>query len=590
MELLYIYINNDRRNIRDCEFNFSPNFRFMFNRENKTFSMTSEEKLPNGWFGANIRNISAIIGKNGAGKSNLMECIIHALCYQDGGIIIYINRGQLWVNLPSFYNDYHFNFKINRMNRWGSPFMVDAKERVKNSSVVYYSPTIDRNINSRKRNFSKFTDLSNSALLRYKKHETYKVPDYAISADVDRMLAIDTFKILLFFVYMKKFEYKIPIDIRTPEYAVIQLYAFNDNEPIHPTFKALTVDKDSSFSSQLKYFILRQVFEEGLESSAWDEKTTMDDVFLTLNKNESFRPNLYKLLIEAYNNGQIQYKAEQKPLKKGIIDMEFRIKIQGMPEYLLSALYQYYFKQGIPYISFGSFDLLKGVVNESISIQWDGLSSGELSFLVFFARLFGSLFEKQGEVHHATESKNYIRNEYDNNTVIILLDEAELSMHPEWQQKFIYVLIDSFGKIFPKISFQIILASHSPILISDLPKSNIIFLCKEDKNCRVDDSSSHKQTFGANIHTLFNDSFFLEGVPIGNFAKWKISQIFDHVFKEKACSSKILNDIYRIGEPILRSSLLKQFEINAKELSKHERIEMLKQEIKLIEEEKDDKD
>lgn len=589
MELLYIYINDDQKNIKDCEFNFSPNFTFMLNRQTKTFSMVYEEKLPNEWFGSNIRNISAIIGKNGAGKSNLMECIIHALCYQDGGIIIYMYRGQLWVNLPSFYNDYRFNFKVSRMNRWSGPLIQHAQERVKDASVVYYSPTIDRNMNRRKKDFGNFIDLSNSTLLRYKKHETYKVPDYAVSPDVDVMLAIDTFKILLFFVYMDKFEYKIPIDIRIPEYAVIQLHVFNDNAPIHPTFKVLTADKDNSFPSQLKYFILKQVFEEGFESSAWDENTTMDDVLFTLNNNESFRPNLYKLLVEAYDNGLIQYKTEARATKKGI-DMEFRIKIEGMSEPLLSALYQYYFKQGIPYISFSSFNLLNGIVNDSISIKWDGLSSGELSFLIFFARLFGSLFEKQGETHHATVSKNYIRDEYDDNTVIILLDEAELSMHPEWQQKFIYVLIDSLGKIFPNIFFQIILASHSPILISDLPKSNITFLYKENGRCKVDDSSIHKQTFGANIHTLFNDSFFLEGVPIGNFAKCKISNIFDLVFKEKACSSIILNEIYRIGEPILRSSLLKQFEANAKESSRHERIEMLKHEIKLLQGEKNDKD
>jgi hypothetical protein len=48
------------------------------------------DSLYNGWFGENIVNITAIVGKNGAGKTNLLDCIIKALCGQGGGYVFYI--------------------------------------------------------------------------------------------------------------------------------------------------------------------------------------------------------------------------------------------------------------------------------------------------------------------------------------------------------------------------------------------------------------------------------------------------------------------------------------------------------------------
>ena len=90
MELLYIYIWDDKRNIKGCEYNFSPNYKFSYQFQSKTFHMEECDSLYNGWFGENIVNITAIVGKNGAGKTNLLDCIIKALCGQGGGYVFYI--------------------------------------------------------------------------------------------------------------------------------------------------------------------------------------------------------------------------------------------------------------------------------------------------------------------------------------------------------------------------------------------------------------------------------------------------------------------------------------------------------------------
>ena len=106
MELLYLYIRDDHRNIKNCEFNFSPSYTFSFDDKNKTFSLIKETNIEH-WFGPNISNITAVIGKNGAGKSNMIECLINALCYQGGGIIIFKYKGVLSYSISGLHGVVH---------------------------------------------------------------------------------------------------------------------------------------------------------------------------------------------------------------------------------------------------------------------------------------------------------------------------------------------------------------------------------------------------------------------------------------------------------------------------------------------------
>ncbi len=130
---------------------------------------------------------------------------------------------------------------------------------------------------------------------------------------------------------------------------------------------------------------------------------------------------------------------------------------------------------------------------------------------------------------------------------ILLIDEGEVGMHPDWQIKYIYILLNFIKKL--DIKCQIILTSHSPFIISDIPKENIIFLDKynsEDEsikhslqkkgNCKVvrdEELIGIEKTFGQNIHTLFTSSYFLKDGLMGEFAKGKINKIIDFYKKVK---------------------------------------------------------
>ncbi|ASK28826.1 hypothetical protein CEY12_01310 [Chryseobacterium sp. T16E-39] len=126
------------------------------------------------------------------------------------------------------------------------------------------------------------------------------------------------------------------------------------------------------------------------------------------------------------------------------------------------------------------------------------------------------------------------------NNFNIILDEIELYYHPELQRTFISDLLDYLKKIdynnlevLPNLN--IIFITHSPFILSDIPAKNILFLkSNENESTAV---LENKKSFGANIHELLGDNFFLsdDDIYIGEFAKTKISETIDwlNILKQK---------------------------------------------------------
>lgn len=147
------------------------------------------------------------------------------------------------------------------------------------------------------------------------------------------------------------------------------------------------------------------------------------------------------------------------------------------------------------------------------------LSSGENAMLNLFSRFYW--------VYASWNNSHYVEGE----TILILMDEPEEYLHPEWQRNFINILIDFLQNIFINFKIQIIITSNSPYLISDMPKENVVFI----ENNSICDNYKFNRTFGANIHTLLTNSFFMKNT-IGEFANQKIKdslKIMDKYKKSK---------------------------------------------------------
>ena len=110
---------------------------------------------------------------------------------------------------------------------------------------------------------------------------------------------------------------------------------------------------------------------------------------------------------------------------------------------------------------------------------------------------------------------------------------------------------------------NITFTTHSPFILSDIPLCNVLFL-KEGKPCY---EAMQENTFGANIHSMLRNGFFLPSLPIGEFAHEKINMLFERLNGFKLNRDKMedkewfYSNIIRVGEPYLREQLMKLFNI-----------------------------
>jgi hypothetical protein len=171
------------------------------------------------------------------------------------------------------------------------------------------------------------------------------------------------------------------------------------------------------------------------------------------------------------------------------------------------------------------------------------LSSGEEKLLYLMAEIFYSC------VLHVNKFDNV------NTPSLFVLDEAELGLHPEWQRTFVSYLM-AFFNYYPLENIQILLTTHSPILLSDILRQDIVLLKKEKGETIVEEQ--HKETFATNIFELYKDSFFLDHGLMGLLAESKIKEIVEDI-ESNSHLDTIAKRISLIGDPQIRNYLTMKF-------------------------------
>lgn len=148
-------------------------------------------------------------------------------------------------------------------------------------------------------------------------------------------------------------------------------------------------------------------------------------------------------------------------------------------------------------------------------VAFETLSSGEKQQ----AFVVSSILYHLGNIESVFQDNNKNRIAYSN--VCIILEEIELYFHPQFQKNLMKYILDGIKQMsFAHIKgIQLMIVTHSPFVLSDIPTSNILAL--EDGM----QSKTELQTFGANIYDMLNTSFFLHNSTIGDFAQWLIGRI-----------------------------------------------------------------
>jgi len=148
------------------------------------------------------------------------------------------------------------------------------------------------------------------------------------------------------------------------------------------------------------------------------------------------------------------------------------------------------------------------------AITLSELSSGERQFIYTTSTLLYHAFNIQS-------IPQVERVAYRN--LCFVLEEVEICFHPEYQRTFISSLLSLLARTELNKAFGIciVVVTHSPFVLSDMPKGNILYL---DNGYNVT-SEKHLNTFGANVNELLCQSFFLSGGFMGEFAKRKIESL-----------------------------------------------------------------
>ena len=167
------------------------------------------------------------------------------------------------------------------------------------------------------------------------------------------------------------------------------------------------------------------------------------------------------------------------------------------------------------------------------------MSSGELAYLSLHAEIY-SVLEK-----HAQQP----------GLLLLLFDEPETYMHPEWSRKMISNIVRLITELYSKhddwiANCQVLITTHTPYLLSDLLPSFITRIRNGREKLHI---CKGEHTFAANLYDILNSNFFVAN-PIGEFAKSKL----DNILTLKDCGTDVKayqELIENVGDQYLRKQL-----------------------------------
>ena len=234
--------------------------------------------------------------------------------------------------------------------------------------------------------------------------------------------------------------------------------------------------------------------------------------------------------------------------------------------------------------SFFSDEIIMRDNNTGHTIPIGRMSSGERQFMYSMSAL----------VYHALNILSVPQNDrIGYNNILVVLDEVEICFHPEYQRKLIYYLMNVIKQsdILSRGSVYVMMTTHSPFILSDIPKDNILYL----KDGEQQDSEFFINPFCANVNDILKQSFFLSEGFIGRYAQKKIEGLMRFLtgYEEErgevdmSSAQKLIN---LVGDPIIKDNLqemLDEFleahpQYDTRERKK-ERIKDLKRQLRQLE-------
>lgn len=504
MELIYTYINHFR-NIHNQEITFSPTHKIEL-KNNMLFVTFCDFTMQSILFTCNhISNIHLIVGKTGSGKTNLLSLL---------GMKLKERESDCLQNHSCYFILYHVTENIY--------YLESAGYEISETSRLIPSPESDCELSS-----ALFTLEGNA--LKFSTHEKKGLANLTI-ATLDTQTLIDNPQETLakreFGAFLSRVHYSLFNDNRYYTWKHINHYLkslpctnsenyqkyFTCEIILNPYIPTHSVHQTSkvSFLSQFQSYVNQNIGKD----------SEMTDVFY----------NTYKLFealpADFYEENHLYLKLEKSINHYEVISS------------LMDRLYEWRCSNKI-------------ALSSLFTIKYHYLSSGELQFVSLLSNI---------EKIITLGSEN-------NSQTILLLDEPETYMHPELCRLFILHLTNLCRELHPHNSFQFVITSHSPFLLSDLPTECVSCTTIDLETGNGIIKRADFPCFASNIHQLLMNAFFLNST-IGALANQTIQNIikcFQEMYNKKMDAQEVntQNQTYQsyksllpyIGDPVIRRRL-----------------------------------
>jgi predicted ATP-binding protein involved in virulence len=602
MELVYLWVE-EYKNIRNQGFNFSPRFECEFDEDTKELTITENKDYVN-IFPKNI-NVTAIVGENGSGKSSINEVLGLFTWDED------INNNSFLV----FFDEKNFLFK---KRHTAEKVFFSIKN---NTEFTYKNTYIPRRVFSIYFANDITTFLNRNKMINLKEYDgfdayydnsTYLMPNNKLDINRDIKIKYETFN--------KRFYKLLKDNVNTFDY-VNEKFVFN------------------KFNRELHLY----------ELGTWlvGDNQLLEKLNINLKENTIFQSNIgdishesifYKIIILfrlSFINKDIFREIKIRDLSnrfsKKILDIDDYEYINDIidgnkkddiynKEYVSEILSTFSYIGKEIWVENKAYEIKENsnITNPLLVMLIENFN--RTNFFNTEDKEYNYLSLSTGEKEYLNLLTNYIYNlkipRGNNEKFVFMFDEPDLGLHPKWQKRLIKDLIH-YADIYKYYKLQLIITSHSPFILSDLAKENVIFLEKfDDKeterkytnlktkdlkkgNCINVSKYIKIKPFGANIHTLLSNGFFMSDGLMGEFAKSKITEIKDFYDANKNLkkddsnfeskkdefekNKKYFENIQKIiGEPFLQT-IIKNY-LDELEILFNGKKEFLDNEIKRLEE------
>ena len=142
---------------------------------------------------------------------------------------------------------------------------------------------------------------------------------------------------------------------------------------------------------------------------------------------------------------------------------------------------------------------------------------------------------------------------YKNTPSLFLLDEPETHFNPDWRAKYISVLKKCFED--DKQTPEVLISSHSPFIVSDTKEDNVLIF-EKDENGKVDCKKADFNTFGASVNKI-TMKVFGKKETIGDVAKDKLTEYKKRLDADEDIDT-IIHDIdLELGESVEKILFMK---------------------------------